>query len=46
MHGSSFTGDCAQALDGLNVMLRDVFGQLTLNTEPSSSSTQDQAGAE
>lgn len=27
MHGSSFTGDCAQAIDDLNVMLRDVFGQ-------------------
>ena len=26
MHGSSFTGDCAQALDDLNVMLREVFG--------------------
>ena len=25
MHGSSFAGDCAQALDDLNVMLRDVF---------------------
>ncbi len=25
MHGSSFTGDCAQALDDLNTMLRDVF---------------------
>ena len=27
MHGSSFTGDCAQALDDLNVMLREVFGR-------------------
>jgi flavorubredoxin len=27
MHGSSFTGDCAQALDDLNVVLREVFGQ-------------------
>jgi len=26
MHGSSYTGDCAQALDDLNVILRDVFG--------------------
>ncbi len=26
MHGSSFTGDCARALDDLNVMLKDVFG--------------------
>ena len=25
MHGSSFAGDCAQALDDLNIMLRDVF---------------------
>jgi len=29
MHGSSFTGDCAQALDDLNVMLREVFGPRT-----------------
>ena len=28
MHGSSFTGDCAKALDDLNVALRDVFGHL------------------
>jgi len=27
MHGSSFTGDCAQALDNLNVAFREVFGQ-------------------
>jgi flavorubredoxin len=27
MHGSSFTGDCAQALDDLNVMFREVFGR-------------------
>jgi ABC-type nitrate/sulfonate/bicarbonate transport system substrate-binding protein len=27
MHGSSFTGDCARALDDLNVMLREVFGR-------------------
>ena len=27
MHGSSFTGDCAKALDDLNVALRDVYGQ-------------------
>jgi flavorubredoxin len=27
MHGSSFTGDCVQALDDLNVMLREVFGE-------------------
>jgi flavorubredoxin len=27
MHGSSFTGDRAQAPDDLNVMLREVFGQ-------------------
>jgi flavorubredoxin len=26
MHGSSFTGDCARALDDLNVALRDTFG--------------------
>jgi flavorubredoxin len=26
MHGSSFTGDCAQALDDLNLALRKVFG--------------------
>lgn len=26
MHGSSFTGNCAAALDDLNVALRDVFG--------------------
>ena len=26
MHGSSFTGDCAQALDDLDVVLRDLFG--------------------
>jgi flavorubredoxin len=26
MHGSSFTGDCARALDDLNVVLRKVFG--------------------
>jgi hypothetical protein len=26
MHGSSFTGDGAQALDELNVMLHEVFG--------------------
>ena len=26
MHGSSFTGDCAQALSDLNVMLQEVFG--------------------
>ena len=26
MHGSSFTGDCVQALEDLNVMLREVFG--------------------
>ena len=26
MHGSSFTGDCSQALDDLNVVLREVFG--------------------
>ena len=27
MHGSSFTGDCAHALDDLNVMYREVFGR-------------------
>lgn len=27
MHGSSFTGDCAGALDDLNVAFREVFGQ-------------------
>ncbi|HUB80962.1 MAG TPA: hypothetical protein VMB03_19285 [Bryobacteraceae bacterium] len=26
MHGSSFTGDCVQALDDLNLALRDIFG--------------------
>ncbi len=26
MHGSSFTGNCAQALDDFNVVLREVFG--------------------
>jgi len=26
MHGSSFAGDCAGALDDLNVALREVFG--------------------
>ena len=27
MHGSSFTGDCARALDDLNVAFKDAFGQ-------------------
>ncbi len=27
MHGSSFTGDCTQALDDLNGMFREVFGR-------------------
>jgi hypothetical protein len=27
MHGSSFTGDCARALEDLNVMFREVFGR-------------------
>ena len=27
MHGSSFTGDCARALDELNLMFREVFGR-------------------
>ncbi len=27
MHGSSFTGDCVQALDDLNVAYREVFGR-------------------
>ena len=27
MHGSSFTGDCARALDDLNVAFRDAFGR-------------------
>lgn len=27
MHGSSFSGDCARALDDLNVAFRDVFGR-------------------
>jgi hypothetical protein len=27
MHGSSFTGDGARALDDLNVMLREIFGR-------------------
>jgi hypothetical protein len=26
MHSSSLTGDCARALDDLNVVLREVFG--------------------
>jgi hypothetical protein len=26
MHGSSFTGDCARALDDLDVALRELFG--------------------
>jgi hypothetical protein len=26
MQGSRVTGDCARALDDLNVMLREVFG--------------------
>ena len=26
MHGSSFAGDCARALDDLNLALRDIFG--------------------
>ena len=26
MHGSSFTGDCARALDDFDVALRDLFG--------------------
>jgi len=26
MHGSSFTGDCARALDDLEVAFREVFG--------------------
>jgi len=26
MHGSSFTGDCARALDDLDAALRDLFG--------------------
>jgi flavorubredoxin len=27
MHGSSFTGDCARALDDLNVAYREIFGR-------------------
>ncbi len=27
MHGSSFTGDCARALDDLNAVYREVFGR-------------------
>jgi len=27
MHGSSFTGDCARALDDLSIVLREVFGR-------------------
>jgi flavorubredoxin len=27
MHGSSFTGDCARALDDLNVVFREIFGR-------------------
>jgi hypothetical protein len=26
MHGSSYTGDCARALDDLNVLLREFYG--------------------
>jgi hypothetical protein len=29
MHGSSFTGDCARALDDFNAVLREVFGRQT-----------------
>jgi flavorubredoxin len=29
MHGSSFTGDCARALDDFNMVLREVFGPRT-----------------
>ena len=29
MHGSSFTGDCARALDDFNAVLREVFGPKT-----------------
>jgi flavorubredoxin len=29
MHGSSYTGDCARALDDLDVVLREVFGPRT-----------------
>ena len=29
MHGSSFTGDCARALDDFNSVLREVFGRQT-----------------
>jgi flavorubredoxin len=29
MHGSSFTGDCARALDDLNTVYREVFGRET-----------------
>lgn len=32
MHGSSFTGNCAQALDDFNAVLREVFG--TPEVEP------------
>ena len=28
MHGSSYTGDCARALDDLSVVLREVFGNV------------------
>jgi hypothetical protein len=27
MHGSSFTGDCARALNDLNGVYREVFGR-------------------
>lgn len=27
MHGSSFTGDCAHALDEMNAVYREVFGR-------------------
>lgn len=32
MHGSSFTGDCARALEDLNVMFREVFGPPRVQT--------------
>jgi flavorubredoxin len=36
MHGSSFEGDCVQALDDLDVMLSELFGRQNQTTAPSS----------
>jgi flavorubredoxin len=34
MHGSSFTGDCARALNDLDVALHEVFGPAEVEAEP------------